>query len=96
MAGAMRQASGPTPGPRFSLKRDLELYVMADGSGVLADPELGEAHALNADAVALLGAEGPREPGLRDRSATLDLAAAEASRFEEQLRTLGLIEAHDD
>ena len=72
----------------FALKRGLQLHVMADGSGVLADPASGEAHALNAEAVALLEAGDAAEPE--------DDEAAQTRRFVEQLRALGLIEAGDD
>lgn len=84
----MRQASGTDAGAGFALKEGLRLHVMADGSGVLADPASGEAHALNAQAVALL------EAG--DAAELQDDEAAQTTRFMEQLRALGLIEAGDD
>ena len=64
----MGRASEVAPRSGFALRPGLELYRMADGSGVLADLERREGHALNAEAAELLGG-GPHwtEGELRDR-----------------------------
>ena len=96
----MGRASEVAPRSGFALRLGLTLYRMADGSGVLADLERREGHALNAEAAELLGG-GPHwtEGELRDRmpakGVAPDQAADQARRFIEQLQSLGVIEADD-
>ena len=96
----MGHASRPAPRPELAIRPGLTLYRMADGSGVLADLDRGEGHALNAEAAELLGG-GPHwtEGELHDRmlakGVAPDQAADQARRFIEQSQSLGVIEADD-
>jgi hypothetical protein len=84
--------------PRFALKPGLTLYAMADGSAVLASE--GEAHAINAEAAALLGiGERWTERDLRGRMLATGVEPAAAGdlagRFVDQLRSIGVIVSDD-
>ena len=94
------RSTGEASPRQLALRGGVQLYAMADGSGVLADAEAGEAHALNAAATRLLSSPGT-SPGtwseaslaaeLRAGGASADVAAAQASGFLDGLRALGVL-----
>ena len=91
----MSSAGDASPRP-FGLRAGLRLHPMADGSGVLADAEAGEAHALNAEATRLLSSSGTWSEAslaaeLRAGGASADVAAAQASGFLDGLRARGVL-----
>ena len=95
----MSSADDPSP-QRFALRAGVRLHPLADGSGVLADAEPGEAHALNPEATRLLSSaqtwsEASLSAELQARGASADAAATQAARFLDGLRALEVLEPAD-
>ena len=97
VAGSVTVTHGEASETGFALKARIQLHRMADGSGVLADAEGGEAHALNPEGAALLASAEPwTEQQLCERMQARGVSHAEATirsrRFIVQLLEIGAIE----